>query len=173
MTTYSNALNRDSAGRATSAQYGDPGDGDDQWFLPVTIPQDGSPDLAAIRAAVGLYPDGATPLTASSGNVANASAAATLAAASGQTTYITGFTVTFAGATSAANAVVTVVGVAGGTMSFVVTAPAGATAVGTPLRVAFPVPVPASATNTAIVVTCPALGSGNTHAAVVATGFRV
>lgn len=116
---------------------------------------------------------GVDELTASSGNVANASAAATLAAAAGETTYITGFEITASGATAAAVVTVTVTGTIGGTLSYTFVAPAGATAQATPLVVEFPRPIPASAANTAIVVTLPALGAGNTNATVVAHGFRV
>ncbi len=118
-------------------------------------------------------PASAVTVTSSSGNVADASAVATLAAASGKTTWITGFVVTAAGATAASVVEVTVAGVLGGTMTFVFVAPAGVDVSAVPLAVSFPSPVPASATNTAIVVTVPALGSGNTNAAVVATGYQL
>lgn len=114
-----------------------------------------------------------TPITASSGNVANASAVATLAAAATKTTYITGIIVTATGATLGLPVLVTVTGVITGTMTFVFAAIAGALLISQPLIIPFPTPVPASAVNTAIVVTLPALGSGNTNAAVVATGFQV
>jgi hypothetical protein len=39
--------------------------------------------------------------------------------------------------------------------------------------VPLPIPVPATAVNTAIVVTVPSLGAGNTNAAVTAFGFYV
>jgi hypothetical protein len=41
------------------------------------------------------------------------------------------------------------------------------------LSIAFPRCIPASATNTAIVVTLPALGAGNTNATVIAWGYRL
>lgn len=113
-----------------------------------------------------------TMLSASSGNVANASAAATLAAAAAKTTYITGFVVTAGGATAAALVDVTVTGLVGGTATFTFAAPAGAAVGATPLVVMFTKPIPASAVNTAIVVTLPALGAGNTKATVNAFGFR-
>lgn len=122
---------------------------------------------------VGSYPAGATVLSASSSNVANASAAATLAGAASKTTYITGFTVTAGGATAAALVDVTVTGLTGGTATFTFAAPAGATVGATPLVVMLPRPIPASATNTSIVVTLPALGAGNTKATVNAFGFRI
>ena len=56
------------------------------------------------------YPAGATPLTASSGNVAATATTATLSGAAGATTYITGFEVTGAGATAASVITVTITG---------------------------------------------------------------
>lgn len=111
-------------------------------------------------------------IAASSGNVAAAVATATLAAAANQTTYITGFTVTGAGATAGSVVLVTVTGCVGGTMTFVLAVPAGAGVGITPLVVDFPHPVPATGPNTAIVVSAPSFGAGNTNAAVVATGMR-
>lgn len=119
------------------------------------------------------YPLAATPETAASGNVANASAAATLATTSGKTTYITGFEVTAGGATAGAVVTVTVTGTITGTLSYTFAVPTGAVLAATPLIVEFTTPIPASATNTTIVVTCPALGTGNTNATVVAHGFQL
>lgn len=127
---------------------------------------------ALLTAPVDTMP-GVTQLSAASGNVANASAVATLAGAAGVTTYITGFVITAAGATAASVVNATVVGLVGGTQTYTFVFPAGATVAATPLVVQFPKPVPASAVNTAIVVTLPAGGAGNTNAAVNATGFRV
>jgi hypothetical protein len=114
----------------------------------------------------------ATFLQASSGNVANASAAATLTGATNETIYLEGFMWTGAGATAAANVSGTITGLSGGTITFTVTFPAGATVVATPIYIAFPRPIPASATNTSVVVTVPAGGAGNTHSTVTAWGFR-
>ena len=125
------------------------------------------------RVAPTPYPSAATPETASSGNQANANAVATLAASSGKTTYITGFEITATGATSAGVVTVTVAGVITGTMSYTFAVPAGVSVGCTPLIVEFPYPIPASATNTTIVVTLPALGSGNTNATTVAHGFQL
>jgi hypothetical protein len=117
-------------------------------------------------------PTGAAQITAASGNVANAGAVATLAGTTGKTTYITGFQCTAAGATAASVVSATVAGVVTGTMTYTFVAPAGATAQATPLIVSFGKPVAASATNTAIVVTLPALGSGNTNATCNAQGYQ-
>jgi hypothetical protein len=112
-----------------------------------------------------------TDLQASSGSVAAAVATATLPAAAGKTTYLTGFTFTGSGATAASVVLLTVTGPAT-TLTFVVAVPAGATLGCTPITVRFDRAVPASAPNTAIVVSVPSLGAGNTNAAVVATGYQ-
>jgi hypothetical protein len=57
------------------------------------------------------------------------------------------------------------------TLSYTYSAAAGVLVANQPLVVSFPQPLPASAVNTAIVVTCPALGSGNTNNTVTAHGF--
>ena len=124
-----------------------------------------APQLACAQAIVG------TPLAVSSGNKANTSAAAVLPAVSGLRTWITGFTVTAGGATSASLVNVTV---SDGTwtLTYAFGFPAGATAAAVPLVVTFPNAVPSSAVNTAITVTLPAGGSGNTNASVTAVGFQ-
>lgn len=113
-----------------------------------------------------------TPLSSSSGNVAAASAVATLAAAAGKTTYIAGFSITGAGATAASVVLAALAGLLGGTQTYVVAVPAGAAVGITPLRVDFNPPLPASAANTAITLTLPSLGAGNTNAAVNAWGYQ-
>ena len=119
------------------------------------------------------YPPGAHPMHSSSANVANAAAVATLAAVAGHTTFVTGFEITGGGATVAALVVATLAGVLGGTQNFIVGAALGATVPNAPLTVEFSAPIPASAVNTAIVLTVPALGAGNTHSACVLHGFRI
>ncbi len=113
----------------------------------------------------------ATSVKASSGNVANASAAATLAAVAAKTAYITGFDVTGTGATAASVVSVTVTGLLGGTSTYTLPVVAGANLGNPALVVQFNPPLPASAVNTAIVVTCPALGAGNTNNTVNAYGY--
>jgi hypothetical protein len=114
-----------------------------------------------------------TAITASSGNVANANAVATLPGVAGKTTYINGFILTASGSTSGLPVVATVAGVITGTLSFIFTFPAGVLVAATPLSVHFAQPIPASAANTAIVVALPAGGSGNTNAAASAYGFQL
>jgi hypothetical protein len=112
-----------------------------------------------------------TALT-SSASAGNASNVATLSAAVGKTTFITGFTATAAGATGASNVTITVVGTFGGTLNYTFTFPAGATTAATPIGAMFNPAIPASATNTAIVVTFPAGGAGNLNASITAYGFQ-
>lgn len=116
-------------------------------------------------------PAGATPANASSGNVANAAATATLAGVAGVFTWLTGFEVTGAGATAAAVVLVTVTGCQGGTLTYVLVVPAGATTSINPLIVEPPAPIRSSAVNTSIAVNVPAFGAGNTNASAVAHGY--
>lgn len=132
---------------------------------------DGTNMVAVDVSAV--YPIGATPAQSSSGNVAAATATATLAAAVGKTTYITGFIITGSGATAASVVSATVAGTVGGTQTYTFPVVAGAAAGNAPLIVTFPLPVPSSAVNTAIVVTLPSLGAGNTNATASAFGFQL
>jgi hypothetical protein len=120
-------------------------------------------------------PASPTPVQNSSADVAAATATATLPAAAGKTTYIEGFDLTGGGATAASIVAGTITGLAGGTMNFDVAVAAGVAAAVTPqgpLSVRFPTPIPASALNTAIVVSVPSLGSGNAHAVLTAYGFQ-
>lgn len=128
-----------------------------------------------IQPSLGLtpYPPTAIPVTASSGNIAAATAAATLPAVAGKTTYISGFSVSGAGATAALAVSVTVTGVVGGTLTYTYAAAAGVAVGNAPLIVEFPYPIPSTAANTTIVVSCPTLGSGNTNNTVNAYGFQL
>lgn len=116
------------------------------------------------------YPQGAVPITATSGNQANAVATATLAANTTKTTYITGFEVT---GTGVLIVTVTVTGLVSGTMSYTYVFVAGVTTANTPLIVEFTKPIPASAPNTAIAVSCPASGLGGTNNVVNAHGYQL
>lgn len=126
--------------------------------------------LVTIAQATPAEP--ATPLAASSGDVANAVAAAALAGAAGKTTYISGLSLTGMGATAAGEVTATVTGVVGGPLSIIVPVVAGATLGNNPININFTPPLAASAVNTAITVSMPALGAGNLHAAANAWGFR-
>jgi hypothetical protein len=197
VTGFSQPVNTDSNAVQTSAVYGDLGDGTDGWAhntltadggdvtagsttdAAVTNPASSATMIALLKGIltnVGttpIYPSGSTVTIAGSGNVANASAVAALGTASGKLTYLTGFTVTGAGATAASVIAVTVAGLLGGSRIYDVVVPAGVTTTIQPLNVQFTYPLPASAVNTAITVTAAAFGSGNTNAAAVAQGFYV
>lgn len=129
------------------------------------------PTAAYAAASGSIVPNGATLVAASSGNVAAAVATATLPAVSGRLNYIMGFSATGSGATLGLPIVCTVTGLTGGTESFIVTAAAGVLIGNNPLNVNFPAPMSASAINTAITVSCPSLGAGNTNSAVNAWGY--
>jgi hypothetical protein len=125
---------------------------------------------ANVRVA-STIPTGANFKTGASGNVAASSAAATLGAVAGRTNYITGFQLTAAGSTVALVVNATVTGLVTGTLTYTFVFPAGVTAQATPLIVNFDNPIPASAVNTAITVTLPSGGAGNTNAAANIQGF--
>jgi len=118
-------------------------------------------------------PDFAQCITASSGNVAAATATATLPAVAGKTTYLSGLMITGSGATAGLPVSVTVTGLAGGTMTFTYCAAAGVLVANTPLYIDFDPDMPGSAVNTAIVVTCPSLGAGNTNNTVSVWGYQL
>jgi hypothetical protein len=132
-----------------------------------------------MRTELSPYPSGptgkdATPVSAASGNVAAATATATLAAGGANVmTYISGFEFTGAGATGASVVLLTVTGIIGGTLTYVIAVSAGVTAAITPLVVEFNPPLQANGLNTAIVVSVPSLGAGNTNSAVVAHGYQL
>lgn len=111
-------------------------------------------------------------VSASSGNVGAATAAATIAAVPGQMNFICGVAFTSSGSTGAAVVSPTITGVIGGTMTFTYTTVAGVTLANAPLVVPFTSCVPATGANVAIVASMPSLGSGNTNATTVAWGYR-
>lgn len=131
---------------------------------PVTLTTD-------LGLPISLGNNGAANVVATSGNAANAIAIATLPAVAAKTTYITGFDVTGSGATAGLPVVVTIAGLLGGSITYTYSAAVGALVANTPLSIRFPVPMPSSAVNTAITVTCPSLGLGATNNVVNAFGY--
>lgn len=123
------------------------------------------------RFKVGPYQTAQTPIIGKSGNVANATAAATLTGTATTTVYLAGFEITGAGATAAASVTATVAGLLGGTIQYTYNFALGATIGNTPLIVEFNPPLPASAVNTPIVVSCPAGGTGAANNTTTAHGF--
>lgn len=115
----------------------------------------------------------ATPQRSTSGLVANAVAVATLAAVPGQTTYITGFTVTGGGATVGQTVAALVTQLFGGPITYAYTAETGVGVGSRPLNVTFTPPYPATGPNTPIIVTVAAVGAGNLATCVTAIGFTL
>jgi hypothetical protein len=142
----------------------------------------GSLPAATTGQTMGLQTDvagtlktGSVPLGSALTAGANVAATAnnqTLSSAAGKMAYLSGFAITGLGATSAGSITVTTTGLANN-LSFVVPIPAGVTVGITPLIVQFPVPIPASAVNTNIVVQVPSFGAGNTSASASAWGFLI
>ena len=100
-------------------------------------------------------------------------AAGTRAAVVGLTNFLTGFEVTGGGATGALAIDATITGLLEGTLHFGISVPAGAGLSIAPLLVEFARPRPASAPNTAIVLTVPSFGAGNTIASAAIHGYRL
>ena len=127
--------------------------------------------LIAARAQAQTQPH-MFPVTGASGSVAAAPAIATLPAAPGLTTFISGFEITASGASGASCVTATVAGLVSGSLLYTFCAPAGVTAEAPALIVNFNPPIPAASVNTAIAVTLPSLGAGNTNATVATHGFQ-
>jgi hypothetical protein len=133
------------------------------------------PDTAGnlLQMAIpGTTPAGQQTPLAAVGTGVNASTSATLTAAVGKTNFLSGFDVYANGATAASVQTVTITGLAVGTLTY-------SYAIGNSVNTDLPhlieyfnPPLPASATNTAIVVTCTAAGTGNTQQCVAAWGFQ-
>ena len=95
---------------------------------------------------------------------AGASNAQSLPAVAGKKNYLLGFIVTTTQPATVLNGVVTVTGLSIGTLSFQIVE---STAAGGQLVINFPRPLPASALNTAITVTLPAIVTGGSSAVAV------
>lgn len=147
------------------------GAGTDGDYAMLSVDED-TGGLRVTQTGVGL-PEDATHVTAGSGVVANATATATIPAVASALNYLTGFEITAGGATAAAIVTATITGLLGGTRSYIFGVPAGAALIAQPLIVQFAQPIPASAVNTAIVLSVPALGAGNVAAVAIAHGFVI
>lgn len=120
----------------------------------------------------------AQQLSVSSGDVANATATATIPSAMGHGTFIFGFDVTSTGATASGVVVCTVSGLLGGTISYVYAVVEGVKKANEILNIRYSsssasLGLQASDLNVPIVVSCPALGAGNAHMIVTAYGIIV
>lgn len=127
---------------------------------------------AAGAAGAAGYPAGATPVGATSGTVANATASASLPAAVGKRTYVTSLQITGSGATAAGIATASL-GALGGPYSYSLGVVAGASLANPAFVLNFNPPLPATADNTAITLAIPALGAGNVASQVSLQGFQL
>ena len=137
---------------------------------PLIMTQDGALCVKGVYA-LAPYASAQTPVSAASGNVANAPASASMAAVVAKTNYVCGVEFTASGATAASVVSPTITGLSGGTVTYTFAAPVGVSVEATPLLLQFTPCLSASAVNTAITATLPALGSGNTNATVSIHGF--
>jgi hypothetical protein len=134
----------------------------------------GTLDVSVVGNAGQLpVPVGAVAVAASNMG-ANSTITVNLPAAVGKTTYLTGLQITASGAT-AASVVQATIYLAGSaiTLYYVYAVPAGVTALAPVLIVTFPNPISAGAANNVIQIILPALGAGNSNAAVSAQGFQL
>ena len=95
----------------------------------------------------------------------------TIPATAGSYCYCTGFAITGLGATAASGVTATLTGVSTTPLNYSIPVPAGVTAGITPLVVKFPLPLQSTAVNTAIVLSIPSFGAGNTLASASMTGY--
>lgn len=119
------------------------------------------------------YPSGATPVSCSTGNIAASTATCTMPAISAKFTYITGFDITGSGATLGLAVTCTLTNTGSGTHSYTYVAVAGALLANASLNKSFPTPLKATATNTAPVLSCPSLGTGNTNMTINMDGYTL
>jgi len=112
-----------------------------------------------------------TSVQASSGNVAAGTAAAALPSVTGKTNYLAGFQINAGGATAGACVSATITGLLGGTATYAYCSVTGAGLPSPPLVVSFNPPIPASAVTTAITLSVPSLGAGNTNTSANVQGF--
>ena len=101
---------------------------------------------------------------------AAAETVAALPAVASKTNYLTGFAISGGGATSASVVRATITGI-GVTWGVDIAVPAGADLGIVPIIVTLPAPIPASAVNTAITLTVPSFGSGNTDVSIAIFGY--
>ena len=123
--------------------------------------------LSLVSAAFAEQP----VISSSSGIVANATAAASVAASVQNYTYLTGIEVTASGATAAACVPLTITGILGGTATYVFCTPAGVSVMAQSLAFQFYPRLRSLNPNTAITVSLQALGAGNANASVNVHGY--
>lgn len=150
---------------------------DDETDIVITCPDLGAGNTHNQVTAFGFYRDSEmledddTAVAVASGNVANATGTATIPAISGKIAHLTSLRIEGLGATAGSTKTATVTGVAGDDLAYPVVVVAGATDPNDTVNKRFPFGLPAEDDETDIVVSCPALGAGNTHNLVSAFGF--
>jgi hypothetical protein len=101
---------------------------------------------------------------------AAAEAVAALPAVASKRNYLSGFAISGGGATAASVVRATITGI-GVTWGIDIGVPAGVDLAIAPIIISLPNPIPASAVNTAITLTVPSFGSGNTDVSVAIWGY--
>lgn len=141
---------------------------------PVPVTQTTAPSGATVVAPLPGNANGqASPVQGIGGPAAATQVTATLAGAAGKTTYICGYTASAGGATAGQLVAVVVSGLLSGGQTVEWAVPTGATADAIPLQQTYTPCLPASAVNTAIVVTVPSVGAGSTAQTVQAWGYQL
>jgi len=125
---------------------------------------------AVAQTYMPTIPPGAVPIAATSGNVANATAAAAFSAVDGQRNYLCGYSIRSLGATTAGTVAITSSGMASNLNHSYFTV-AGAGIQNQPMDIVFE-PCMVGLTSTAIFVSLAALGAGNTNAFINIWGYR-
>ena len=146
-----------------------PRDADGNPYRPVPVQQ---VDAGGNLIIPGVAQSGVASVAGSSGNVANAAATATIAAVAGKTNSLSGFDITSSGAIAGSVVTATITGLLGGTQSLTIAVAAGVTVGNAPIVAIFNPPHPASAANTAITLSVPALGAGNTNSTANVRGIQ-
>jgi len=140
-----------------------------------TVQVDGSGNVIDYTQNINVAPGpgGRVDVSCSTGNVAAAVATCTMPATTGKTTYVTGFDISGSGATVGSVVTCTLTNTNSGTMSYTFAATAGALLADTPVSKDFKTPLKATASNTAPVLSCPSLGTGNTNMTINAYGYEL
>lgn len=119
------------------------------------------------------YPSAATAVSCSTGNVAASVATCTMPASTAKFTYITGFDITGSGATLGSAVTCTLTNTGSSTHSYTFVVTAGALLADSSLIKSFSTPLKATAVNTAPVLSCPSLGTGNTNMTINMDGYTL
>ena len=114
-----------------------------------------------------------TALTSAAATGSASAIAPTFGGAAGTTAWITAFQITGLGATGGSTINATLTGVQGGTQTYPVVIPAGATVAITPVTASFGGGLQASAAAQAITLNVPSFGAGNTNSQASLEGFIV